>query len=190
MANKEHFTDSRRKEDDFFYKRDQELILTARRQAESEAQLRDLSAVTGISDRQILRDLQRFDYNTQTAIPLELMPLIQVAWSDGSVNQQERERIFRIARLGGIEDGDPRWHRLAQYLETRPPDEFFRLVLRALRAFLEGLPNEDRGRRERSLIMQCTSVASVSGGFLGLGSKISDAEQSAISEIVTVLERN
>ena len=98
MTNERKPTESRQKEDEFFYKRDQELILTARRQAESEAQLRVLSAVTGISGRQILRDLQRFDYNTQTAIPLELMPLIQVAWSDGSVNQQERERIFRIAR--------------------------------------------------------------------------------------------
>src|SRR5262249_62401333 len=102
MANKEQFTDSRRREDDFFYRRDRKLILAARRQVDLEAQLRDLSAVTGISDRQILRDLQRFDYNPQTSILLELMPLVQVAWSDGSVNEQERERIFRIARLDGI----------------------------------------------------------------------------------------
>lgn len=42
MTNKEQFTDSRRREDEFFYKRDQELVLAARRQAESEIQFREL----------------------------------------------------------------------------------------------------------------------------------------------------
>ena len=67
MTNKDKFTESKWKEDDFFYKRDRELILAARRQAESEAQIHDLSAVTGISDRQILQDLQRFAFNAETA---------------------------------------------------------------------------------------------------------------------------
>ena len=185
MANNEQ-----RKEDDFFYKLDRELILAARRQAESEAQLRDLSAITGISDRQILQDLQRFDFTAETASLLDLMPLVQVAWTDGSVNRQERERVFRIARLGGIDESDLRWQRLVRYLDGRPSDEFFRVTLRALRASFEGLPLEERRRRERALVMHCTSVAAVSGGFLGLGSRISDAEQSAISEIVAVLDRS
>jgi hypothetical protein len=187
MANQEQFTDSRRREDEFFYKRDQELILAARRHAESEAQFRELSAVTGISDQQILQDLQRFDYNPQTALLLELMPLVQVAWSDGSINELERERIFTIARLEGIETGDSRWDRLAQSLETRPSDEFFQATLRGLRASLEGMPVEDRRRRDRKLIMRCTSVGSVSGGFLGFGPRISNAEQAAINEIVAAL---
>jgi hypothetical protein len=189
MADNEQFTDSKRKEDDFFYKRDRELILEARRQAESEAQLRDLSAVTGISDRQILRDLQRFDFNAQSAILLDLIPLIKVAWSDGSVNELERERILTIARLDGMQDGDPNWARMAHYLETRPSDEFFRVTVRAVRALLETVPLGDRGRLEHELIRHCTSVASVSGGFFGLGSRISDAEQSAIREIVAALDR-
>ena len=188
MTSKEQYTDSRRREDEFFHKRDQELILAARRQAESEAQFRDLSAVTGISDQQTLQDLQRFDYNAQTALLLELMPLVQVAWSDGSVNELERKRIFTIARLEGIETGDPRWDRLAQSLQIRPSDEFFQATLRGLRASLEGLPVEDRRRIDRKLIIHCTSVASVSGGFLGLGSRISNAEQAAINEIVAALE--
>jgi hypothetical protein len=188
MTNKEQSTDSRRREDEFFYKRDQELILTARRQAESETQFHELMAVTGIRDHQTLQDLQRFDYNPQTVHLLELMPLVQIAWSDGSVNKLERERIFKIARLEGIETGDPTWHRLAQSLETRPSDEFFQATLRGLRASLEGLPAEDRRRRDRKRIMHCKSVASVSRGFLGFGLRICDAERAAINEIVATLE--
>lgn len=190
MPNNEQFPDLRFKEDEFFYRRDRERLEESRRRAEAERQLLDLCVATSILDPEILRDLQRQEYNPQTVILLEVVPLVQVAWSDGSVNEQERERIYRIARLDGIEEHDPGWRRLAQCLETRPSDEFFRVTLRALRAWLAVLSAEVRGRIERKLLAHCTSVASVSGGFLGLNSKISGAERSAIGEIVAALERD
>jgi hypothetical protein len=188
MAKDERPVDSQRQEDEYFYKRDQELIEAARRRADAEAQLGALGAATGIADRDLLQDLLRLGYNAQTADLLDLMPLVQVAWSDGSVKGHEREQIFRIARLNWIETGDPKWRRLAQCLANRPADEFFDVTLRGLRAALEAMPVEDRARRQSRLLIHCTAVATASGGLLGLGSSISASEQSAISEILAALD--
>jgi hypothetical protein len=179
--------DSQRKVNDYFHKRDRELIVTARRQAVLEAQLRDLSGVTGLTDRQLLRDLQRVGYSAATASLLDLVPVVQVAWSDGGIDAQEREQIFAWARADGIGDDDPGAERLAQWLETRPSDEFFEATLRAVRALLENLPPAERVPIERKLVRRCRSVAAVSGGFLGLGPRISNVEESAIGRIISAL---
>lgn len=141
--------------------------MTTRTQAKADAELRDLAAVTEISDRQILRDLHRVGCSSRTTILLKLVPLVD-----------------------RIEESDVRGHQLAHSLENRPADEFFRVTLRGLRASLEGLPPEEQGRRERKLIMQFRSGASVSGDFFRVGSKISHTDKSVISEIVTALERD
>lgn len=174
-------------EDDFIYRRDRELIRALRKNSDREAALEELSATLGIADRELLRDLQQVGYEPRTGVLLPLTPLIQVAWSDGSVSGEERSRIFHIAAQKGVES-DRAWGRLAEWLSTRPSEKFFRVTLRALRESHKALPREDRGRRECELLMQCLAVASSSGGLFGLGSKFSDDEESAITRIAGALE--
>lgn len=175
------------REHDFFYRQDQELIERMRQRADMEAALRGLSAATGIADRELLRDLHRLGYEAETGVLLQLMPLVQVAWSDGSVSEEERKGIFHIAAQKGVQNGRA-WGRLTEYLETEPPPELFRVTLRALRESHEALPLEEREKRQGELLMQCMKIASTSGAFLGFGSKISVAEESAIKRIVSALE--
>ncbi|RPI09913.1 MAG: hypothetical protein EHM65_08670 [Acidobacteriales bacterium] len=130
-----------------------------------------------------MRDLQRLGFSQQTAMLLELAPLVLVAWSDGSITPQERNQIFQVARLRGVEEGAPAYDQLAGWLAVRPQEELFQAASRAIRAALEALPAEERKSRRRALITHCTQVAAVSGGFLRLGSKISAAEQLTIRQI-------
>jgi len=134
-----------------------------------------------------LRDLQRLGFSQQTAMLLELAPLILVAWSDGSITPQERDQIFQVARLRGLEEGAAAYAQLAGWLAVRPQEELFQAALRAIRAALEALPAEERKSRSRALITDCTQVAAVSGGFLRLGSKVSAAEQLTIRQIAEQL---
>jgi hypothetical protein len=188
MHTNEPNKDARHREDEFFYRRDQELLEAARRQAHAEEQLRELSAASGIADPGILQELQRFEYHARTVPLLRLMPLAAVAWSDGSISGPEREEIFRIARRQGIEQEDESWVRLEQHLAARPSDELFRVSLRGLRGWLDHLPLRKRGQIETEVMLNCMTVAAVSGGLFGFGSKISGAEESALSDIVAALE--
>jgi hypothetical protein len=161
--------------------------ILARPECTGETQLDSIGAVIGIADRQILRDLQSFGYDTKTVNSLRVMPLVQVAWSDGSVDGMEREYIFEIARRYGMDQGHPAWIRLAQSLDVRPAAELFAITLRALQASLRALPDSGRERRRRELVAQCTAVAAASGRLWGFGSGISEAELLTINEIVNAL---
>jgi tellurite resistance protein len=182
MWNHGEFRDSKSKEDEFFRNLDRELFRKWPRRLEAERQLNELSAATGIVDREILLELQNLGYDPASATLLHIVPLVQVAWSDGMVNSQERQRISQIAGRWGLDDEDPGWLKLTAYLEDRPSDQFFRLTLRALRAWLETAPREEQERSRRELLADCTSVALVSGGLIGFG-KMSQAERVAIDEI-------
>ena len=189
MPNKELFPDSKRaNEDDFFYRRDRELIERARREDEAEAQRRHLGEVTGIADDDILRDLHQLGYNRETVALLNLAPLVEVAWSDGTVTEQERKSIFEVAQQEGVEEGGPGWRQLAAWLDDRPSEQLFHSTLRAIGATLRALPLEEGERRKRDLIAHCTRIASASGGILGLGSKINEVEWRLISRIAAELK--
>jgi len=188
MPDKELFGGKQRtSEEEFFYKRDRELAERLRSEAEAGVALRQFGEITGIADEALLRDLQRLGFSQQTAMLLDLAPLVLVAWSDGSITPQERNQIFQVARLRGVEEGAAAYAQLAGWLAVRPQEELFQAASRAIRAALEALPAEERESRRRALISHCTRVAAVSGGFLRLGSRISAAEQSTIRQIAEQL---
>lgn len=188
MTNNEWLADARSKEDDFFQRRDRALLQALRERDERQRMLRELRSAAGIADRDLLEDLSRIGYEPRTAILLELVPLVQVAWSDGSVNDKEREQILNIAARQGIAEDTPAWRRLNECCETRPSDEFFRVTLRALRALRGSLAAADRAQRDSDLLRNCAAVAAAYGGFLGLGSKISSMEEVVIAQIAAALK--
>ena len=188
MPEKETFgTTQRAQEEDYFHKRDRELVEKLRAEAEGRNALRQLGEMIGISDETVLRDLQRLGFGQQTAKLVDLTPLVQVAWSDGSVAPQERAQILKVAGLHGVEQGSPASSMLAGWLEARPAEEVFQATSRAIRGALEVLAAEERENKLRTLLRECAQVAAVSGGFLRLGSKISTAEQLAIRQTAVQL---
>jgi hypothetical protein len=186
MSNHEQFRNSYRTEEEFFQNLDRELLLKWRRRMEAESRLNDLSAATGIVDRETLLDLQSFGYDPASAALLGLVPLVQVAWSDGAVNFQERQRISQIAGSRGLDREDAAWHKLSRYLEDRPTDPFFQLTLRALRESLESAARDEQERRRRELLADCTSVALAAGGHIGFG-RVSHAERLVIDQIAAAV---
>lgn len=189
MPDRDAFSDSQRaNEDEFFYKHDRELIEKARHQLEVETERRQMGDAAGIADDSILRDLQKLGYNRETVVLLNLTPLVNVAWSDGSMTGEERKLILEAAQQEGVEEGGPGWLQLAAWLNDRPSEEFFDSTLHAIRAALEALPPEEGERRKHELIERCTRIAAASGGVLGLGSKISGVERSLIARIAAELK--
>src|SRR5262245_63465044 len=85
-------------EDEYFRKRDQELVERARLLAEDQAKLQRLAEAAGVQDEHILRDLQRLGYTAETVSLLHVVPLIEVAFADGVASEPERAAIITAAR--------------------------------------------------------------------------------------------
>jgi hypothetical protein len=175
-------------EEEYFRKQEQELIEKLRKRAEGEAGRQRLAERTGVADEEILRDLQALGYTPETVMLLHLVPLIQVAWAEGGVSDQERDLIVQAARARGVVEGSEADHQLASWLGTRPSDALFATTLRAIRTIFEARPADERDASRRDLLAYCSTIASASGGILGFG-KVSDQERQLLARISQELER-
>jgi hypothetical protein len=165
-------------------------VTESRHHAETEAERRRLAQAVGTLDPTVLRDLQDLGITAETVALLHVIPLVHVAWANGSVGGDERKLIFEIALLSGIEQDNPAGRQLTQWLDDCPPDEFFEKALRVLRATLDALPPEQAAGRKRDLLSFCTRIAQASGritGLLAIQRSIRDTEQNLLDRIAATL---
>lgn len=176
-------------EDEYFRKQEQELIEKMRERVARETDRQQMAEATGVADQEVLEALQELGYNAATVRLLYLVPLVQVAWAEGGVSDDERSMILEIAAARGITPDTAAYEQLTQWLDKEPSAEFFENTLRAVRVMIEALPEHHRANSRQSLVEFCTHVAEVSGGFLGLR-KISDEERTMIARIATEIGQN
>jgi hypothetical protein len=191
MSDKESFANRKKGlEEEYFRKKEQELIEKMRRRAELETERREIAEAAGTTSEEILDDLQELGYTRETVERLlHLVPLVQVAWAEGHVTKRERERILEVAGLRGVAEGTPAHQQLTAWLDRRPSDEFFEKTLRIIRHLMQAMFPRERAASRNNLVSYCLSVAAASGGLLGLGNKVSDKEQEVLERIAAELER-
>ena len=139
-----------------------------------------------LSDRQLAEKMLLLGFDAETASVLYLLPLIQVAWANGSVSRGERAQILRILRLREIAEGSRAWQMCESLLESRPTDAFLHNSRRLLQGMLKNKGRAVEVQVERELIELCLDVAEVSGGIFGFGRRVSRAEEDAIRAIAAM----
>jgi hypothetical protein len=177
----------RASEEDYFRKRDQQLVEHLRRQAEREAARDRLSRRVGVADDAFLQHLESLGFSDQTVSLLDIVPLVQVGWVDGAMSASVAQRIIVASREHGIEERSEADRQLREWLESRPSDAFFDGALQAIRTVLEHQSLSERERYVRNLLERSTDIASSSGGVLGFG-KISKSERAILDRIGRELE--
>jgi hypothetical protein len=135
-------------------------------------------------------DLEASGFPAEAFALLELIPLVEVAWADGSVSIRERDVILAAALRRGFTYGDPAYRQFVAWLAVEPPDAIFRASLRALVAALLRLPSSvQRDDCQRRLLDGCQRVAEVAGGICFVGDRVSRAERRALASIADALAR-
>jgi hypothetical protein len=183
VADKEFLGDRRRsQEEEYFQRQEQQLIANVRQGRREEAARRRMAERAGVADPEIVRELESLGYTPETVVLLELVPLLQVAWSEGGVSDRERALIIGAARGRGIEEGSAADQQLATWLAMRPSADFCERTLQMIGAILRTRPTNERETSQRDLVSSCMAIASVSGGMLGFG-KVSPEEQDVLARI-------
>jgi tellurite resistance protein len=114
-----------------------------------------------------------------TAPAFEALPLVEVAWSDGSVDTEERWRVLAAATAFGLELGRPAHAQLELWLEERPAQALFD----AWYGFAaQALVGRRTARRARRVIEAAHEVAVAAGGIFGLGA-VSRPERTVVERI-------
>ncbi len=172
--------------DAIFHEQDKHLREAFRKRLENLERREQLAQVSGIRDEAALDRLIELGITPETLAALELVPLVFVAWADGSIQAEEREVIVALARAAGIEPQDGRYPLLEHWLKKRPGAdvlEAWRLYVRELRGRLASKEAEEL---RHELLDRAYSVARAAGGFLGFGDKMSPSERAMLAKLEEV----
>lgn len=165
-------------EDAYFRKQDQELRQRLRDQLSTNAselgQQSSPARELSITDR-----LTALGFAGERARIFDLMPLVHVAWADGSVSRQERAAIMDIVKARGIDHGTEAFVMMETLLEQRPSEDFLAQSLGILKQVVGD-------ERAENIVELCLQVANASGGFMNIG-KISDQERRQLQAIADSL---
>lgn len=174
-------------EEEYFRRKDRELIEKIRQKAAAEDAQRALGAVTGLDDPDVLRELQALGFTPETIALLPLMPVLQVAWAEGGVTPVERHLIEKLASARGIAPGSGADAQLMDWLANKPADTVFQGAARLIHALFESGSSLTADLTAEGLVEYCEQVASVSGGMLGLG-RVSREERDLLASIAADLK--
>ena len=173
-------------ENEFFAKRDAQKLAALRKEIASRAERRGLKEVTGIEDDAVLQKLIEVGVTAETLAAFALVPLVLVAWADGELDTKERDAVLAAAASHDIEKGGSAYELLNTWLSAAPDASLGEAWLGYAAAFREVLPREVVVALHDWIMTRAKNVAAATGGFLGLGSKISGKEQRVLDQLEAV----
>ena len=175
-------------EEDYFRKKDRELIEKMRKASAEESARRELSAKSGLQDPELVQELQSLGFTPETVSLLPLVPLVQMAWAEGGVSDAERKLILQLARARGIAESSVADRQLAAWLSTRPDPQMFSSASRLIRAMLDSATAEAAPLTGDDIVKYCEQIAAASGGIFGIN-RISSEEHTLLGAIARDLAR-
>lgn len=174
-------------EEDYFRKKDKELIEKMRHAAAAEQARGEMGRKTGLADPELLEELEELGFTPDTVSLLPLVPVLQMAWAEGGVTSAERDLLVKVARTRGIDAGSAADRHLSAWLDRRPDPAVFTKAGRLIRAMLDAGSPESGSLSAEELVRYCEKIAAASGGILGIG-RISAEEKALLSTIAADLK--
>jgi hypothetical protein len=187
MTDKDIFAERGRSlEEDYFRKKDRELIDKMRQAALAEQSRLELGQRTGLSDPALLKDLQDLGFTPETIALLPIVPVIQMAWAEGGITAAERTLIVDLARQRGIAEGSAADRQLEEWMGSRPDASVFTRATRLIRAMLDS-GQESAIMSADEVVKHAENIAQASGGILGLA-RVSPEEKAILASLASELK--
>ena len=180
--------EARSLEEAFFLKRDTELMEEMKRQEKLQTRKRALKEVSGITDEDVLNELVEHEIQPETLAAFSLVPIIEVAWADGTLQPKEREAILQAIEETGITKESIAFRLMEEWLEQRPAPRLLQVWKEYAGALVRELDAEASDGLRRTVIDSARSVAEAAGGFLGFG-RISGPEEKMLQELESAFQK-
>jgi hypothetical protein len=126
-----------------------------------------LQDASGIADAALLRRLAGLGIRAETLAALTMIPIVEVAWADGEMDERERDAVLAGAESVGIEPGSPSYGLLRIWTEDPPAPALLGAWSEFIRALHVELEDGERTRLREKLIGRARTVAEAAGGILG-----------------------
>jgi hypothetical protein len=170
-------------EDEFFLKEDARLLEKLRQQARQMERRAALRQVAPHADDALLDHFISLDIKPETVLAIVLVPLAAVAWADGQMDEKEKQAVLRAASERGITPGTPAHDMLMSWMNQPVSARLMETWKKYVAAMWAKFEPAERKAMHDKLTGMAREVAKAAGGFLGIGPKISAAEQRVLDEL-------
>jgi hypothetical protein len=175
-------------EESFFAKAHAKILERMRIEEKRKAAREQLAQVSGIDDEAVLAKLADLDIEAGTWAAISLVPLVEVAWADGKIDEKEREAVLSSAEANGIVRGSPSYELLEYWLARRPDARLLQVWGEYMVGLCAKLGDGEKSTVKEKVLGRARDIAKAAGGFLGLGSKISAEEEVMLRELEKAFE--
>ena len=175
-------------ENQFYDKENKEKLAALKHKLDEQRSKDDLRKASGMTDEAVLDKLVHLGLSGQTIAALSLVPLIQVAWADGAVQDNERTAILQGAHGKGLEQGTAGYELLQGWLTKQPSDELLDAWEAYIKALAAQLNDEQNRLLKNQIVGFAKMVAASAGGFLGIG-RVSASEEKVLHRIEAAFNR-
>jgi len=170
--------------DDLFFKKEDEKLINQLKAMKKLKETKEvLSRVSGIKNDHILDKLIELNIRPETLTSLTLVPLVEVAWADGSVDDNEKAELLASAEKMGFAKGSSEYEILSQWMTHKPSKDLLTAWIHYVEGLCEKLSAEEKKELKKDMVDNTRKIAMASGGFIGLGNKISKAEASVLDQL-------
>ena len=175
-------------ENQFYDKENKEKLSAMKGKLDAQRSREDLRKASGMTDDAVLDKLVELGLRANTIAALSLVPLIEVAWADGEIQENERTAILQGAHGKGLESGTDGYELLQTWLKSRPDGELFDAWEAYIKALASQLNDEQNRLLRNQIVGFAKMVAAAAGGFLGIG-KVSAQEEKSLGKIEKAFDR-
>jgi hypothetical protein len=175
-------------EDQFYEKENAEKLAAMKSKLDTQRSKDELRKASGMTDEAVLDKLVHLGLKANTIAALSLVPLIQVAWADGEIQDNERTAILQGAHGKGLEKGTDGYELLQAWLARKPSDELIEAWEAYIKALASQLNDEQNRLLKNQIVGFAKMVAASAGGFLGIG-KVSASEEKVLARIEAAFNR-
>ena len=174
-------------EAEYFTRRDAELVDRLKLVFHKAIDRQSIRDSTGVTDEELLDRLVELNLDGELMVAFNLLPVIEVAWADGVVDDREVREVFTIAEEHGIHPGSKAYSMLETRLHGGPSTDARKIWFYYAEALRKTLSSQQLEEFREDLLAACWRVAETSGGLLNAVFNVSASERKVIATIERAL---
>ena len=141
-----------------------------------------IARASGIHDEIVLEKLIALNVRPEEAASLSIAPLVLTAWSDGSIELEEKEAILKSVLSMGWVKNDFDYTLLEKWLKHKPNAQLLDAWMHYVEGLCKKMTSDEIKHFKQEIMSHVEIIAKTSGGVLGLG-KTSAAEKEMIKKL-------
>jgi hypothetical protein len=176
---------SKQLEEAFFTSQDQKLIENLRKMRQMKETKEALANVSGIRNDAVLDKLVSLNVRPETLASFCIVPLVNVAWADGHIDEKEKQTVLSAAEKMGYARGGVDYDLIKLWMTRKPSEDLLTAWTHYIEGLCENLTDEEKKLLKADIMGHAKAIAEASGGFLGMGigDTISKSEKEMLSKL-------